>query len=99
LKHDVDAVVVLGFIVKETSLEEYLFNQVAGKLLDLSLEYGKPVSLGLAGPGIYWDDTVREAGAEAYAKMAVEAAVKMVERWKRFEAQSLQSILWRSGRV
>ncbi|MCS7096835.1 MAG: 6,7-dimethyl-8-ribityllumazine synthase [Nitrososphaerota archaeon] len=80
LKDDVDAVVVLGSMVKETSLEEYLFNQVVGKLMDLSLEYGKPVSLGVSGPGIYWDDGVCQAGAEAYAKIAVEAAVKMVKR-------------------
>jgi len=78
-RNDVDAVVVLGSIVKETSLEEYLFNQVVRKLLDLSLEYGKPVSLGIAGPGVYWDDAVRRAGAEAYAKMAVEAAIRMVK--------------------
>lgn len=79
-KNDVDAVVVLGSIVKETSLEEYIFNQLVGKLMDLSLEYGKPVSLGVSGPGIYWNEVVCEAGAEAYAKMAVEAAVKMVKR-------------------
>lgn len=79
-RDDVDAVVVLGSIVKETSLEEYIFNQVVAKLMELSLEYGKPVSLGIAGPGVYWDGAVREAGAEAYARMAVEAAVKMARR-------------------
>ncbi|MEM1586787.1 MAG: 6,7-dimethyl-8-ribityllumazine synthase [Candidatus Bathyarchaeia archaeon] len=81
-RDDVNAVVVLGSIVKETSLEEHLFSQLVGKLMDLSLEYGKPVSLGVSGPGIYWNDAVREAGAEAYAKMAVEAAVKMVKHMK-----------------
>lgn len=79
-RDDVDAVVVLGSIVKETSLEEHLFSQLVGKLMDLSLEYGKPVSLGVSGPGIYWSDGVREAGAKAYAEMAVDAAVKMVKR-------------------
>lgn len=79
LRDDVDAVVVLGSIVKETSLEEHLFSQLVGKLMGLSLKYGKPISLGVSGPGVYWDDAVRRAGAEAYAKMAVEAAVKMVK--------------------
>lgn len=79
-KSDVDAVVVLGSIVKETSLEDYIFSQLVGKLMDLSLDYGKPVSLGVSGLGIYWSDAVRQAGAEAYAKMAVEAAVKMAKR-------------------
>jgi len=79
-KDDVDSVVVLGSIVKETSLEEYIFNQLMGKLMDLSLEHGKPVCLGVSGPGVYWNDAVRQAGAEAYARMAVEAAYKMFNR-------------------
>lgn len=85
-KSDVDAVVVLGSIVKETSLEEYIFSQLAGKLMDLSLESGKPVCLGVSGPGIYWDDAVCQAGAEAYAKMAVDAAFKMVERLEKLRS-------------
>jgi len=36
LKNDVDAVVVLGSIVKETFLGEYIFSQLAGKLIDPS---------------------------------------------------------------
>jgi len=47
-KDDVDSVVVLGSLVKETSLEEYIFNQLVGRLMDLSLEYGKPVCLGIS---------------------------------------------------
>ncbi|MEM2913722.1 MAG: hypothetical protein QXR06_05220 [Candidatus Bathyarchaeia archaeon] len=35
-KDDVDAVIVLGSIVKETSLEEYIFSQLMEKLMDLS---------------------------------------------------------------
>jgi len=41
-RDDVDAVVVLGSIVKETSLKEYIFSQLVRKLMDLSLEHGKP---------------------------------------------------------
>jgi len=85
-KGDVDSVVVLGSIVKETSLEEYIFNQLVGKLMDLSLEYGKPVCLGVSGPGVYWDDAVRHAGAEAYARMAVEAAYKMFNRLEKLRS-------------
>ncbi|MEM2913721.1 MAG: hypothetical protein QXR06_05215 [Candidatus Bathyarchaeia archaeon] len=50
------------------------------------MEFGKPVSLGVPGPGIYWSDVVREAGAEAYARMAVEAAVKMVKRMETLQS-------------
>ena len=85
-KDDVDSVVVLGSVVKETSLEEYIFNQLVGKLMDLSLEHGKPVCLGVSGPGVYWNDAVRQAGAEAYARMAVEAAFKMFNRLEKLRS-------------
>lgn len=75
----VDGVIVLGAILKETSLEEYLFNQVISKLLDLSLAYEKPIGFGIAGPGVYWDSRLLEEGGRAYAKMALEAVKKTAE--------------------
>lgn len=78
-KADVDGVVVLGAVFKETSLEEYLFNQVVNKLLDLSLRYGKPIGFGVSGPGIYWDRELVKEGGRAYAKMALEAVRKTLE--------------------
>jgi len=47
------------------------------KIMDLSLESGKPVTLGISGPKM----TRMEAHQRVdYAKRAVEAAVKMVSR-------------------
>jgi 6,7-dimethyl-8-ribityllumazine synthase len=47
------------------------------KIADLALDYDKPVALGITGPGM----TRLEAHQRVdYAKRAVEAAVKMVER-------------------
>ncbi len=48
--------------------------------MDLLLEYGNPVSSRHIWFWNVLNDKVRQAGAEAYAKMAVEAAVKMVKR-------------------
>jgi 6,7-dimethyl-8-ribityllumazine synthase len=75
---DVDAVVTLGCIIKgATEHDEMIASQLTRKIMDLSLEYNKPVTLGVAGPGM----TRLEAQERIdYAKRAVEAAVKMVKR-------------------
>ncbi|MBN1761874.1 MAG: 6,7-dimethyl-8-ribityllumazine synthase [Methanomicrobia archaeon] len=75
---DVDAVVTLGCIIEgATGHDEVIASQLTRKIMDLSLEYDKPVTLGVAGPGM----TRLEAQERVdYAKRAVEAAVKMVKR-------------------
>ena len=84
---DVDAVAVVGAVVKgETKHDEVVAHQAARKLLDLGVEYGKPVALGIIGPGASRLQALERA--EEYARRAVEAAVKMalrVERVKRGE--------------
>jgi 6,7-dimethyl-8-ribityllumazine synthase len=51
----------------------------ARKIIDLSLEFDKPVSLGISGPGM----TRLEANERIdYARRAVESAIKMVQRLK-----------------
>lgn len=74
---DVDAVAVLGAVIKgDTDHDEVVAHQAARKLLDLSLEYGKPVTLGIIGPGASRIQALERA--EEYARRAVEAAVKML---------------------
>ena len=47
------------------------------QIIDLSLEFGKPVTLGISGPGM----TRLEANERIdYAKRAVESAIKLVQR-------------------
>jgi 6,7-dimethyl-8-ribityllumazine synthase len=77
---EVDAVVTLGCIVEgATEHDEVIASQLTRKIMDLSLEYDKPVTLGVSGPGM----TRLEAQERVdYAKRAVEAAVKMVKRLK-----------------
>ncbi|MEB3779729.1 MAG: 6,7-dimethyl-8-ribityllumazine synthase [Desulfurococcales archaeon] len=78
----VDAVAVLGAVIKgETEHDEVVAHQAARKILDLSIEYGKPVSLGIIGPGASRMQALERA--EEYAARAVEAAVKMGLRYKR----------------
>ena len=81
-RSDVDAVVVLGAIIKgETKHDELVAHQVARKLMDLSLEYEKPVALGIIGPGASRLQAMERI--EEYARRAVEAAVKQVKRIKK----------------
>jgi 6,7-dimethyl-8-ribityllumazine synthase len=75
---DVDAVVALGAVVEgETQHDEVVMNQAARKLTDLSVEFGKPLGLGVSGPGetrLQAQDRIENAGN------AVRAVVKMVRR-------------------
>ncbi len=78
-KDDVDAVVCIGAVVTgETKHDELIAHQTARKIVDLSLEYNKPVALGISGPGMTREQAVRRI--EEYSRRAVEAAVKMVRR-------------------
>ena len=83
-RDDVDAVVVLGAVIKgETDHDQVVAHQAARKILDLGVEYGKPVSLGVIGPGVSRLDAMERA--DEYAARAVESAVKMARRLRKLE--------------
>ncbi|MCI4367838.1 MAG: 6,7-dimethyl-8-ribityllumazine synthase, partial [Thermoplasmata archaeon] len=77
-RKDVDAVVTLGAVIEgETDHDQVVMNQAARKLTDLSVEFGKPLGLGISGPGetrLQAQDRIENAAS------AVRAVVKMVER-------------------
>lgn len=77
-REDVDAVVTIGVVIEgDTMHDEVIVGAVAPKLVELSLEFGKPVSLGVSGPGMSAD----EAWARIdYAERAVESAVELSRR-------------------
>ena len=78
-KDEIDAVVVLGAVIEgDTGHHKTVMDQTSRKIMDLSLESGKPVTLGVSGPG----ETRMEAEEriDEYARRAVEAAVKTVQR-------------------
>lgn len=77
-RKDIDAVVTLGAIIKgDTKHDEAIGYAVTKKLADLSIEYGKPVTLGIIGPGA----TRRQAEERAkdYAERALDATVELCE--------------------
>ncbi len=82
-RRDVDAVVALGAVIEgETQHDEVVMHQAARKLLDLSVEHGKPLGLGISGPG---ETRLQAQDRIENAANAVRAAVKMVRRLREIE--------------
>ena len=79
---NVDAVVTLGAVIEgDTQHDEIVMQNATRKLIDISVESGKPVSLGISGPGmtrLQAFDRVND-----YARRSVEAAVKMVKQLEK----------------
>jgi riboflavin synthase len=74
----VDAVVTLGAVVKgDTAHDEVITKDAARRLGDLSLEYRKPVTLGIIGHDVTWEKA--QERADGYAERATNAAVHLVK--------------------
>lgn len=77
---EIDAVVTIGCVIQgATKHDEIVIQHASRKIADLALEYGKPVTLGISGPGMSRLDAFERV---EYAKRAVEAAVKMIRMLK-----------------
>jgi 6,7-dimethyl-8-ribityllumazine synthase len=82
-RSDVDAVVALGAVIEgETQHDEVVMNQATRKLTDLSVEHGKPLGLGISGPG---ETRLQAQDRIENAATAVRAVVKMVRRLRDLE--------------
>jgi 6,7-dimethyl-8-ribityllumazine synthase len=80
-KEEVDAVAALGAVIQgATKHDEVVAHQAARKILDISVESGKPITLGVIGPGANRLQALERV--EEYARRAVEAAVKLAKRKK-----------------
>jgi len=74
----VDAVVTIGCVIEgATQHDEIVVQHASRKIIDLSLEYNKPVTLGISGPGMSRLEAHQRID---YARRAVESAVKLVQR-------------------
>lgn len=78
---DVDAVVALGAVLEgDTDHDQVVAQHAARKMMDLALEYDKPVGLGISGPGM--SRSQGQARIDDYARRSVESAVKLLKRGK-----------------
>jgi 6,7-dimethyl-8-ribityllumazine synthase len=83
-KRGVDAVVTLGAVIKGDTRHDDIVAENASRLIsDLSLKHGKPVALGITGPGMTEEQAV--ARQEEVPVRAVDAAVGMVARLRKLE--------------
>ncbi|KYK30112.1 MAG: 6,7-dimethyl-8-ribityllumazine synthase [Candidatus Proteinoplasmatales archaeon SG8-5] len=74
-KKDIDGVVTLGAVIEgETDHDDVVIGQATRKLTDLSVEFDKPVGLGITGPGM---SRLQAEERVERAKAAVESVVKM----------------------
>jgi len=77
-RSDVDGVVALGAVIEgETEHDEIVIQHASRKIADLAVEYGKPVGLGISGPGM---TRLQAEERIERAKSAVEAVVKLHRR-------------------
>ncbi len=78
--NDIDGVVALGAVIEgETEHDDIVMQHASRKIADLSLEYEKPIGLGITGPGM---SRLQAEERIDRAKNAVEAVVKIYRRLK-----------------
>lgn len=79
---DVDGVAVLGAVIKgDTAHDQIVATNAARSITELSLQYEKPVTLGIIGHNATYD-AVRER-AEEYAIRAVDALWELLAEYER----------------
>lgn len=79
---EIDGVVTLGAVIQgDTNHDIIVVENAARKIMDLSLEYNKPVGLGIMGPRVNWQQA--EKRAEEYAERAVRTTVEMIDKLKQ----------------
>ncbi|KYK24653.1 6,7-dimethyl-8-ribityllumazine synthase [Thermoplasmatales archaeon SG8-52-4] len=77
-RKDIDGVVALGAVIEgETEHDDIVIQHATRKIADLSIEYNKPVGLGISGPGM---TRLQAEERIERAKAAVEAVVKLHRR-------------------
>ncbi len=77
-RDDVDAAVVLGIIERGETKHGFVMGQVVyDAIINLQLEFMKPIGLGILGPGILPDQI--EPRVRPYAKKAVAAAAALLQ--------------------
>ena len=75
----VDGVVTLGAIIQgDTDHDALIAYTVAEKIAELSLEFNKPVTLGISGPQMTMQQAIDRI--EFFGKNSVEACVKLIQR-------------------
>lgn len=79
-RNDVDGIALIGAVIKgETKHDELIAGTTAAAVVDLALQFNKPVGLGITGPGM---DRMQALDRVDNAKNAVESVVRMLKLQK-----------------
>jgi 6,7-dimethyl-8-ribityllumazine synthase len=80
-RDDIDAVITIGAVIKgETDHDQVIIAQAARKITDLSLDYNKPIALGVSGPG---ETQLQAMDRSEKGREAVDSVVKMLQRLEK----------------
>jgi 6,7-dimethyl-8-ribityllumazine synthase len=91
-RDDIDAVVTLGAVLEgDTDHDQIVAQHAARKMMDLGLEYGKPVGLGISGPGM--SRAQGQSRIDDYARRGVEAAVKLARRAAQLKGKNAPEVI------
>jgi 6,7-dimethyl-8-ribityllumazine synthase len=82
-RKDIDGVVMIGAVIKgDTNHDELIAAATAAAAVDLTLEFDKPVGLGVTGPGM---DRLQALDRIDNAKNAVESVVRLIRTLKEID--------------
>ena len=83
-RRDIDGVVLIGAVIKgETQHDEVIMHAIAQVAAQLAAESGKPVGLGVTGPGMTREQAIDRIDN---AKNAVESVLRMIKVLKEIDA-------------
>ena len=83
-KGGLSAIVTLGAVIQgETKHDEVIMQNAARKIMDISIESGVPVTLGITGPG---ESRLQAEARIEVAKSAMESAVKLARESEKLLA-------------
>jgi 6,7-dimethyl-8-ribityllumazine synthase len=77
-KDDIDGIIVVGVVIKgDSDHDQIVANHAVSKLMDLEMQYGKPIGFGIIGPGISKEKA--KDRADSYAVHAAETVVAQIK--------------------
>lgn len=89
-KKNIDAVITLGAIIKgETAHDKVIADNTARLLGDLALKYNKPISLGITGPEMTYEQA--ESRIIPVSQHAVYTAISMANKIKKIRNNKMKS--------
>lgn len=79
-RDDIDGAVAIGAVIKgETKHDEVIMEAATHALLDIGLRTGKPVGLGITGPGMTDEQALARTQNAARAVESVVAMIKLLQ--------------------